>query len=62
MSAKSEEESATGLVGLKIGIKRFGSSVAISLQCAGDYQAMELYDRLVEAMSSGTLTIDLKAR
>jgi hypothetical protein len=47
---------------MKIGIKRFGGNVQISLQCGGDYQAIELFDRLVEAASRGTVTIDLKAR
>ena len=62
MSANSEGESATGLAGMKIGIKRLGSSVQISLQCGGDYHAIELYDRLVDAARRGTVTIDLKAR
>jgi hypothetical protein len=47
---------------MKIGIKRLGGSVEISLQCGGDYQSIELSDRLVEAASRGTVTIDLKAR
>ena len=47
---------------MRIGIKRLGSTVQISLQCEGDYQAIELYDRLVEAAQKGKVTIDLKAR
>jgi hypothetical protein len=36
--------------------------VQISLECDGDYQAIELYDRLVEAAERGKITIDLKLR
>jgi hypothetical protein len=46
---------------MKIGIKRFGSSVQINLACDGDYQAIELYDRLIKAVQSGEIKIDLKA-
>jgi hypothetical protein len=62
MSANSVGEGATGLAGITIGIKRFGGSVEIRLRCGGDYQAIELYDRLVEAASRGKVTIDLEAR
>jgi hypothetical protein len=55
-------EGTSGLRGMKIGIKREGSVVQINLRCAGDYQAMELYDRLVEAAERGEVTIDLKTR
>jgi len=48
-------------VGIKIGIKRFGCSVQVNLQCNGDYHAVELYDRLVEAAENGEVRIDLKA-
>jgi hypothetical protein len=47
-------------VGIKIGIKRFGNSVQIDLQCNGDYHAVELYDRLVNAAEDGEVRIDLK--
>ena len=47
--------------GIKIGIKRFGSNVQISLQCDGDYQAIELYDRMVKAAENGQVKIDLQA-
>ena len=46
---------------MKIGIKRFGSSVQINLPCDGDYQAIELYDRLIKAAQNGEVKIDLKA-
>ena len=46
---------------MKIGIKRFGSSVQINLRCDGDYQAIELYDRLVKSSENGEVKIDLKA-
>jgi hypothetical protein len=62
MISQPNGEGASGLLGMKIGIKRVGSTVQISLQCDGDYQAMELYDRLVEAAQSGKVTIDLKSR
>jgi hypothetical protein len=62
MISQPAGEGASDLLGMKIGIKRFGSSVQISLQCDGDYQAMELYDRLVESAQRGKVTIDLKAR
>ena len=55
-------DGASGVRGMTIGIKRFGSSVQINLQCVGDYQAIELYDRLVEAAQKGEVTIDLKKR
>ena len=48
--------------GVSIGIKRFGDSVRISLTCDGDYHAIEVYDRLVEAAKKGKVTIDLKKR
>ena len=62
MISQPDGEGASGLLGMKIGIKRVGSTVQISLQCDGDYQAMELYDRLVVAAQSGKVTIDLKSR
>ena len=52
----------SGVRGMTIGIKRLGSSVQINLQCIGDYQAIELYDRLVDAAQKGEVTIDLKKR
>jgi hypothetical protein len=54
-------ERASGLRGMKIGIKRVGGSVQINLQCDDDYQAIELYDRLVVAAQRGEITLDLKA-
>jgi hypothetical protein len=54
------EKDASGLRGMRIGIKRDGRNVQINLQCDGDYQAIELYDRLVEAAQSGELRVDLK--
>ena len=47
--------------GMSIGIKRSRNNVQITLQCDGDYQAIEVYDRLVEAAKRGEVTIDLKA-
>ena len=60
--SQPDGEGASDLLGMRIGIKRLGSTVQISLQCEGDYQAIELYDRLVEAAQKGKVTIDLKAR
>ena len=54
-------DDTSSMAGFKIGIKRFGSSVQINLQCDGDYQAIELYDRLVKAAEKGEVRIDLKA-
>ena len=54
-------ETGSRPVGMKIGIKRFGSSVQISLQCDGDYQAIELYDRMVKSAENGQVKIDLQA-
>jgi hypothetical protein len=34
--------------GIKIGIRRSGNSVQISLQCHSEHHAIEAYDRLVE--------------
>jgi heme oxygenase len=49
-------EGAPGLRGgMRIGIKRLGNSVQINLQCDGDYQAMELYDRLVQGAHKGCI-------
>ena len=63
MSSPIPQPHGEGLagVGIKIGIKRFGSSVQVNLQCNGDYHAVELYDRLVEAAENGEVRIDLKA-
>jgi hypothetical protein len=47
--------------GIKVGIKRFQSVVQVSLHCHGEYQAIELYDRLVEAAERGEVQIDLRA-
>ena len=47
--------------GMSIGIRRSGRNVQITLQCDGDYQAIEVYDPLVEAAKRGEVTIDLKA-
>ncbi len=57
-----DSDSASNLVSVSVGIKRLGSSVQISLQCGGDYQAIEIYDRLVEAAQKGEIKIDLKTR
>ena len=46
---------------VSIGIKRIGDSVQIRFQCDGDYQAIEVYDRLVGAAKKGEVTIDLRA-
>ena len=59
---QSETEGASDVLGMRIGIKRYGGTVQISLQCDGDYQAIELYDRLVEAAQKGKVTIDLQAK
>ena len=48
--------------GTKLDIKRLGGNVQINLQCGDDYQAMEIYDRLVEAAKRGELRVDLKMR
>ena len=58
MKSLSENRNTTG--GVSIGIKRSGSSVQIILQCDGEYQAMEAYDRLVEAAERGEVRIELK--
>jgi len=55
-------ESDSGFRGMKIGIKRLGNSVQISLQCDSDYQAIELYERLVQGAQRGQVSIDLKRR
>ena len=60
--ATKPDASGAGGIGIGIGIKRNGRSVHISLGCHGEYQAMELYDRLVEAAERGLVSIDLKAR
>ena len=59
---RATKPDASGAGGIGIGIKRNGRSVHISLGCHGEYQAMELYDRLVEAAERGLVSIDLKAR
>ncbi|WP_419759252.1 hypothetical protein [Acidisoma sp.] len=59
---QSDTEGASDVLGMRIGIKRAGNTVQISLQCEGDYQAIELYDRLVDAAQKGKVTIDLKAK
>jgi hypothetical protein len=48
--------------GISIGITRSGSGVQISLHCGGDYHAIEVYDRLVEAAKKGQITIDLETK
>jgi hypothetical protein len=45
-TSRQAGENASDAHGIKIGIRRLGSGVQISLHCAGDYQAIELYDRL----------------
>jgi hypothetical protein len=62
MSADPQGESASNLLGMRIAIKRFGDRVQIILQCHGDYQAIELYERVVEAAQRGKVTLDLSAR
>lgn len=59
---QSDPEGSSDVLGMRIGIRRYGNNVQISLQCEGDYQAIELYDRLVEAAQQGKVTIDLKAK
>ena len=55
-------EGESNVLRTNIGIKRSGSAVQINLQCGADYQAMEVYDRLIEAAQKGELRIDLKSR
>jgi hypothetical protein len=43
----------------KIGIKRLGGSVQISLHCGDEYQAMEVYERLVAAAQGGKVLLEL---
>ena len=62
MTPQNDVGREAGLGGTRIAIKRFGSAVQISLQCGSDYQAIELYDRLVEAAEKGKVTIDLTAQ
>ena len=62
MENKAAGPDASSAGGIGIGIKRTGRSVHISLGCHGDYQAMELYDRLVEAAERGEVSIDLRGR
>jgi len=50
------------LDGMRIGIKRIGASVQIQLQCSCDYQAIELYDYLVEGAQKGEVMIDMRRR
>jgi hypothetical protein len=50
------------LDGMRVGIKRVGSSVQIRLQCSSDYQAIELYDYLVEGAQKGEVMIDMRRR
>jgi hypothetical protein len=47
---------------IKIGIRRLGSNVQISLHCGGDYRAIEAYERLVDYARKGEVSIDLRAR
>jgi hypothetical protein len=61
-TSRQAGENASDAHGIKIGIRRLGSGVQMSLHCAGDYQAIELYDRLVESARKGKVTIDLRAR
>ena len=53
-------EGASEFPGMKVSIRRFGISVQIDLQCNGDYQAIELYDRLIKAAENGAVEIDLR--
>ena len=62
MENQATGPAASDAAGIRIGIKRHGRSVQISLGCHGEYQAMELYDRLVEAAEQGLVSIDLKSR
>jgi hypothetical protein len=62
MSSNHGGVEASGLTGVKVGIKRFGNSVQLTLQCSGDYHAIEVYDRVVEGAQNGKVTIDLNLR
>ena len=46
------------LSGCKPAIRRRGRLVCISLESASEYIAIELFDRLVESVKSGTLKLD----
>jgi hypothetical protein len=56
------ENGAPNVGGMGIGIRRIGNSVQIRLECGGDYQAIELYERLVESAESGTVVIEMTKR
>jgi hypothetical protein len=56
------EQPDGNLDGMRIGIKRVGAKVQIQLQCSCDYQAIELYDYLVEGARKGEVTIDMRRR
>jgi hypothetical protein len=47
--------------GSTIGIKRFGGDVQISIHCGDEYQAIEVYERLVEAAQRGTVRLELNS-
>ncbi len=47
--------------GTRLAVQRTGSSVTLTIACPTEYQAIELYDRLVEGARDGQLNLQLKA-
>ena len=60
MSDKTVAQKQLG--GCKLAIQRHGKTVCLSLESASEYVAIELFDRLVESVKSGTLKLDLALR
>jgi len=49
---------ATG--GCKVGLRRTGHSVEITLTSSNEYASIELYDSLLQAVKNGSLRLEVK--
>ncbi len=54
-----ESASPSACNGYKIGIRRVGNAVEITLTSASDYASMELYDSLIQSAKNGWLRLEI---
>ena len=59
-SGAVEQRRRDGLPGQRVAIRREGKAVQISLTSASEYDAIELYERLVQGLENGALRLNVQ--
>lgn len=52
--------SQTAAGGYKVAIRRISQSVEITLTSGSEYDSIEMYDRLIQSVKTGSLRIEVK--